>query len=365
MYEKELAALRASSRFRERVLFSSQLLDFASNDYLSLSTNQKLLRKAFKRVQRLMYHSPKASMLVNGYSPLHAEFEEYLSAINGFPAGVLFGSGFLANLALIESLIRPNDHLFMDADYHASGKFGARVLGNRVTFFRHDDPEHLRELIAKVAPRGRIIIAIEGVYSMSGRIAKAEFAHIADSLEALLIVDEAHSSGTIGEHLLGYFEYHNLLRQRNYIKLGTLSKAYASYGAYVLASREVVAFLENRAKSLIYTTALSLLDTALAYVNARYIYKHAAKLALELSERQEIAGRILKLTLKTPIVAYEIPDTKELLRVAHRLKEEGFLVGAIRKPTVEIPMLRLILRCGNPKKELKKLCKLIINERQT
>lgn len=360
MYEKELNALRASHRLRQRCLYDERLIDCASNDYLGLSARASLLKGALKRLKKLAYHSPKASLLVNGYSPLHAEFEALLMELNGFEGAILLGSGFLANIALIESLVRANDRLFIDEDYHASGKLAARLLGDRVSFFRHNDPEHLESLLRAQAPKGRILIAIEGVYSMSGAIARREFATLADQYGAILIVDEAHSSGTIGDRLLGYFDYHHLAIQPHYIKMGTLSKAYASYGAYILASPQIIAFLENRAKSVIYTTALSLLDTALAMENLLYIQAHREKLARRLQKRQRIAQEILHLPLQSPILAYPIASSPKLLRLSRDLLEAGFLVGAIRPPTVSAPLLRVILRASLKKSQVARVCEAIL-----
>ncbi|MGP1449771.1 MAG: aminotransferase class I/II-fold pyridoxal phosphate-dependent enzyme [Wolinella sp.] len=359
MYEKELAAIRAANRLRERKIWDKNLIDFASNDYLGLSTKPKLLREAIERVEKLGFHSPKASLLVNGYTEIHAKFEEALARINGFERGILLGSGFLANIALIESLVRANDVLFMDKDYHASGKLATRLLGERAVFFEHNDPNSLLEALEKHRPKGRIIIAIEGVYSMSGTIAKKEFAQIADFYDAILIVDEAHSSGTIGANLLGYFDHYDMVRTPNYIKLGTLSKAYASYGAYILASEDIVCFLENRAKSIIYTTALSLLDSSLGFSNFLYIQKNSQKLREKLEARQNIASLSLSLNLSSPILAYPIESGEQALNVSKKLRESGFLVGAIRKPTVEVPILRVILRCANKLSETAMLCEKI------
>lgn len=361
MYAQELKAILSASRFRERKIYPASLSDFASNDYLGLANHQKLLKKAFLRLKRVPYHAPKASMLVNGYTRLHASFEETLANVNGFEAGLLVGSGFLANLALIESLLRTRDHIFLDAEYHASGQLAARLLDkNQVTFFRHNDPDHLKELLETIPCAGRKIIAIEGVYSMSGAIAKKEFTLLAREHGALLIVDEAHSSGVIGERLLGYFDHHQLTPSTYEIKMGTLSKAYASYGAYILASREIITFLENRAKSIIYTTALSLFDTALAHENFLYIQKHHARLREKLEKRQKIASNALDLKLESPILAYPIANTSQLLEIGAKLQKEGFLVGVIRPPTVKTPIIRAILRLAATKRETKTLCDRIL-----
>ena len=106
MYEKELEIIKKSNRFRKRVVFTKDLFDLASNDYLGLAQNRKLFKKAFKRVYKNHYFSPKASMLVNGYSKIHKKFENLLCKANGFEKGVIVGSGFLANISMIESLVR-------------------------------------------------------------------------------------------------------------------------------------------------------------------------------------------------------------------------------------------------------------------
>jgi len=155
---------------------------------------------------------------------------------------------------------------------------------------------------------------------MSGEVAKREIFELANRYNALLIVDEAHSSGTIGNRLLGVFDYYNLEIKPNYIKMGTLGKAYGSYGAYILSSNEIREFLINRAKPIIYSTAPSVFDTALALVNFRYISKNYKKLKRKLRNRQQIANEILGIELKTPILTVEQPTNKDVL-----LKRKNFL----------------------------------------
>ena len=141
LYEKELEIIKKSNRFRKRVVFKKDLFDLASNDYLGLAQNRKLFKKAFKRVYKNHYFSPKASMLVNGYSKIHKKFENLLCKANGFEKGVIVGSGFLANISMIESLVRKGDTLFIDEDYHASGILASKLLPKNqvVTFFHERD----------------------------------------------------------------------------------------------------------------------------------------------------------------------------------------------------------------------------------
>jgi 8-amino-7-oxononanoate synthase len=209
-------------------------------------------------------------------------FEKKLCEVNNFEDGLVVGSGFLANISLIEGLVRKKDILFIDEEYHASGMLASKLV-DKVIVFKHNDYGDLEDKL-KANPAQRQIVAIEGVYSMGGDVAPKNFAQVVNRYNALLIVDEAHSSGVIGENLLGWFDYHNLQIRPNYIKMGTLGKAYGSYGAYILASSHIISFLENRAKAIIYTTAPSLMDMAQGFINLEYIQNKKDKIKKKITE---------------------------------------------------------------------------------
>ena len=353
MYEKELEALKRAGRFRQRRLYDPGLVDLASNDYLGLAENPKQLSKACALMSEYEVHAPKASMLVNGYHEIHEVFEQTLCMLNGFESGITVGSGFLANMGLIEALVRKQDMLFIDEEYHASGMLATRLLEGRFVTFRHNDPEDLRQKLGQSSARHKII-AIEGVYSMSGELCKRAIFDIADEAEAFLIVDEAHSSGVLGESLLGIFEHYGIAPHERHIKMGTLGKAYGSYGAYILASEEIVSFLENRAKPIIYSTAPSVIDTALALVNLRTIAKKAQKYRRKIDARLALVEETLGIGRQSLIVPVPVPDNEAALKIQARLIGEGYLVGAIRQPTVKHPILRVIPRVSLSKPTLKK-----------
>jgi 8-amino-7-oxononanoate synthase len=228
-----------------------------------------------------------------------------------------------------------------------------RMLGDRVTFFRHNDAEDLHKKMKRYGGRRRII-AVEGVYSMSGELCERAIFDLAEREGALLIVDEAHSSGVLGAHLLGIFEHYDIAIAPHHIKMGTLGKAYGSYGAYILASEAIVSFLENRAKPVIYSTAPSLFDTALALVNMKYIAKKAAPLRKKIIKRQKLVKKKTGIETDSLIVAIPFAGNREVLEVQRHLMKEGFLVGAIRQPTVSQPIIRLIPRVSVPLKSLEK-----------
>ena len=360
MYKKELNALKKANRFRERKVWSEELIDFASNDYLGLANSKKQLKKALKLVNEYDTHAPKASMLVNGYHPIHKRFEETLAGLNGFEDGMIVGSGFLANMALIEALVRKKDRLFIDEEYHASGMMATGLLGERVVKFRHNDPDDLREKLSAFSG-GRKIIAVEGVYSMSGGLCEREIFEIADEHEALMIVDEAHSSGVIGEHLLGIFEYYDITPHERHIKMGTLGKAYGSYGAYILGSSHILSFLVNRGKPIIYSTAPSVIDTTLALVNIEHVAEHSKKYRKRIQKRHNIIKKELDIEMKSLILPLEMPSNEATMVKQKELIAKKILVGAIRQPTVNKPILRIIPRLGSSKKQLLTLCQNLNN----
>ena len=341
MYDKELNALKKTNRFRQRKLFDENLIDFASNDYLGLSYNKSLLQQAYDIVQNEKCNSSKASLLVNGYTKTHKLFEDILIKYNQFQSAIMVGSGFLANIALIESLVRKKDILFIDEEYHASGMLATKLVQGKVVIFKHNDYYDLEHKL-KQYKYNRAIITIEGVYSMSGDIAKKEFSDIADKYQALLIVDEAHSSGVIGDNLLGWFDYYNLDIKLHYIKMGTLGKAYGSYGAYILGSNQIISFLENRAKSIIYTTALSIFDTALAYVGFCYILDNKDLLKKEIKIRQKFFKQHFNIAINSLIVPIIVGDNKKVMQIQQDLLKHNILVGAIRQPTVKQALIRII-----------------------
>ena len=351
-YDKELFVIEKSNRFRERKIYNDSLKDLASNDYLGLATKKKQFKKAYKRVLQEQYNSPKASMLVNGYSNIHQKFEKKLCKVNKFEDGIIVGSGFLANISMIESMVRKKDILFIDEDYHASGILATKLTQGEVVTFKHNDFNDLELKIQEISQKERIIIAIEGIYSMGGDIAPKEFYTIANKYKAILIVDEAHSSGVIGKNLLGWYDYFDLEPQSNHIKMGTLGKAYGSYGAYILASKNVITFLVNRAKPIIYSTAPSLFDTALGYENLKYLIKHKQSIVKKVKKHQAIIKKYLFNEMEALIVPIVVNDNKKVISIQKELIKDGYIVGAIRQPTVPKAIIRLIVKLDISQKDI-------------
>jgi len=357
-YEKELKALKRAQRFRTREVVDYSVKDFASNDYLGLAQKKVLHEKSAHELALNAVHAPKASMLVNGYHQIHKDFEDALCRANGFEAGIVLGSGFNANIALIESLVRRGDRLFIDELYHASGVLASHIGEMDVVVFAHNDMEHLEKLL-KRSDAKRNLIAVEGIYSMDGDLCDKEVFSLADRYGALLLVDEAHSSGVVGERLMGVFEHYGIQIKENYIKMGTLGKAYGSFGAFILSSEHINEYLLNRAKPIIYATSLSLYDTLLAHTSLKYILSNAAMLKEEIQARQKIVEQTLGVHIEGLIVPIVYGDNQKVIAIKNELLKEGFAIGAIRQPTVPKAIVRLIARLGESQEDLQRVCERI------
>ncbi len=343
MYQDELKAIKKRSKYRARSIYDDRVLDLASNDYLGFSEDKEILDRAYRRLRLYKTHSPKASQLINGYHPIHKEFEEYLKQRDGFEDALVVGSGFLANLSLIEALPRRGDLLILDEEYHASGILASKLPKAKVEYFRHNDADHLMEIL-KSSIYKRSIVAVEGVYSMGGDLVSRDIFGVADEFNSLLIVDEAHSSGVIGDRFIGIFDHYKIDIKPNYIKMGTLGKAFGSYGAYILSSGEIVEFLLNRSKAIIYATAPSLFDIALAHEAMMKLEREIDFFSKKRDDVLSIAGEIFKSTPNSLILPIKISDNKRVLEIKDRLLADDILVAAIRPPTVKSAILRVILR---------------------
>jgi 8-amino-7-oxononanoate synthase len=358
-YSRELERLKKKGLFRERKIYGEDLIDLASNDYLGLSKEWGSFNQTVEEFRNFENRSPRASMLVNGYSEIHKNFEERMAQLNNFESGLVVGSGFLANFGLIEALVRKGDALFMDSEYHASGVVATRCLEReQIHLFSHNSMEELETLL-KNSTAKRKIVAVEGIYSMSGDIVPKEIFDLTTRYSAILLVDEAHSFGVVGENLLGVFDRYGITPQENHIKMGTLGKAIGGYGAYILSSKEIISFLENRSKPVIYSTAPSLFETLLSLNSINSIWERRKALFDEVSWRREFFREKLKIDRESLIFPIEVESSDDALQKRDKLLENSFIVGAIRPPTVQKPILRVIPNLGVEREKLSKFIEVL------
>jgi 8-amino-7-oxononanoate synthase len=239
---------------------------------------------------------------------------------------------------------------------------GAKMCDGRVEFFAHNDANALENLIQNATEK-RIIVAVEGVYSMGGDILSRAILDVCARYKVLVILDEAHSSGVIGENLMGILDFYEIVPTPLMIKMGTLGKAYGSFGAYILSSAHISEYLINRAKNVIYATAPSLYDTALAHHALIYIQKNTSALKAKIHTNQAIVNEILGIKIEGLIVPIEIGDNRTVMEIQAWLTEEmKIFVGAIRQPTVKKAIIRLIARVDICEKTLRKLCEYFVED---
>jgi len=321
------------------------LLNFCGNDYLGLSQHFAVVN-ALQDAASREGGGGVASHLVCGHHALHDALERELADWLGAPRALLFGSGFLANLAVVQSLLGDDDVCVQDRLNHASLIDAARVAGCRLRRYPHADAEGaIRQL--RSASEGLAMLATDGVFSMDGDIAPLrELALVARVQKALLYVDDAHGVGVLGPDGRGSVAEAKLGVDQVPLQLATLGKALGGYGAAVVGNEDLINHLIETARPYIYTTALppALAAASLAAVKlARTEHWRREKLrelVARFRERAQKTGLVL-LSSETPIQVVMCGDNERALSMAATLEAKGFWIAAIRPPTVPEGRARL------------------------
>lgn len=360
------------SRHRRRALSDSardgiwierggrRLLSFSCNDYLNLSQHPAV-REAATAAIRDYGAGAGASRLVTGNHPLYADLELRLAQIKGSEAACVFGSGYLANIGIVPALVGHDDLVLIDALAHACLWAGARMSGATVTSYRHNDASDLAALLERARARhGHVLIATEGVFSMDGdRAPLAALAKIAAAQDAWLLVDDAHGLGVLGSGRGSSFVDKEPAAVP--LQMGTLSKALGSYGGYLCASTAVIELMKSRARPLIYSTALPPATVAAALAALDVIAREPALTALPLAKARRFTALAGLPEAQSAIVPVILGDDAAALDAARLLEDEGFLVTAIRPPTVPdgTARLRLTFCAQHPDETIERLAALI------
>jgi 8-amino-7-oxononanoate synthase len=269
----------------------------------------------------------------------------------------VFGSGYLANAGIIPALINQDDLVLIDEFAHACMWAGARIARCRVLVFRHSDVEHAGALLS--AHRGqheRALIATDGVFSMDGDLARLpELADVANRYDAWLMTDDAHGIGVVGGGRGSTFAYARDVSVP--LQMGTLSKAVGAYGGYLCASSAVIELIRNRARTFVYSTALPPALAAAAIAALDVIEHDPAYAALPLTKAQRFTMLAGLPEATSPIVPVIVGDAAAALAAARMLEEQGFLVVAIRPPTVPdgTARLRFTFSAAHPDSEIDRL----------
>ncbi len=344
-----------------------RLLSFSCNDYLNLSQHPKIVAAAIEATERYGVGAG-ASRLVTGNHPLYVALEERLARLKGADAACVFGSGYLANTGIIPALVGADDLIVLDELSHACIHAGAKLSGAEVKLYRHADTAHAEAMLAKHrAGKKRALLATDGVFSMDGDLAPlGELSQIAKRFDAWLLSDDAHGLGVLGggrgsTFANGGAQVPHKVPHDVPLQMGTLSKAVSAYGGYLCASRTVIDFMRTRARTFIYSTGLPPPVVAAAIASLDVIETEPAY-AAEPLRKARLFTRALNLPeAQSAIVPVIVGDTDAALTASELLRDEGFLVVAIRPPTVPVgtARLRFAFTAQHPEADIERLADIV------
>ena len=360
LFHSELKELRDKKLLRKPVCINSShgskividgntYTDFSSNDYLNLSEHPDIIRAASNSLKNKTLGSG-ASRLLSGTYSSHEQLEKRIANFKKTRAALIFNTGYAANTGIIPALTDSETLIFSDALNHASIIDGIRLSRAGLKVYRHVDVEHLDLLLRKSSENKKIkkrMIITDTVFSMDGDIAPLkEIVLLCEKYDALLMIDDAHATGVLGETGRGGLEHFGI-RSKRIIQMGTLSKAMGCYGGFAAGSKEMTDLLMSKARSFIYSTSL---PPALceAGIKAIDIIDHRSKgLRKRLWKNRERLLKGLKylgfdtLNSETPIIPVMAGSADNALRLAKQLYRKKIFVPAIRPPTVAEGKCRL------------------------
>ena len=369
----DIERLRAQGLFRALRSFDwRRILNFCSNDYLGLAEDPRVVEATIDVVRRFGAGSGSARLISGNFS-LCEELESGLAAFKGTESALLFNSGYHANIGAIPALAGEGDVIFSDELNHASLIDGCRLSKAEKVVYRHNDLNQLEEMLRRgavlapgrenPAPTKKIIVT-EAVFSMEGDLCPLnDLLTIAEKYDATVYLDEAHAVGVFGEEGEGLAPKNPPERL---ICMGTLGKAFGSYGAFVAGSKTVRDYLINKARSFIFSTALppAAVGASLAALQIirdeperrRRLWENVHRVGANLCVRPK-EGRHAGLPLQSPIVSIPIGDAKKTMEISERLLDEGIYLQGIRPPTVPegTSRLRLTVSATHTEGQIQKL----------
>ena len=327
------------------ILEGREVISLASTNYLGLSTHPQVIKAASEAV-REYGTGASGSRLIAGNSHFYGILESKIAAILNTEAALVFSSGYLANIGTIPVLVSEEDLILSDERNHISLIEGCRLSRATKRIYRHCDPQHLKELLSESSKFRRRLIVTDGVFSMDGDFPPlAEICEIAEAYDAMLLVDDVHGFGVLGNSSGGVVDYLGL-GDRGIIQVGALSKAVGGVGAFVAGSQSLIDFLINRARGFIFTTGLppGTLAAASAAIDLirsnselrQRLFANVHTLKTGLSE----AGFQL-LPNETHILPLILGEAKRTTQFAEALLNEGVFAPGIRPPTVPTGTSRL------------------------
>jgi 8-amino-7-oxononanoate synthase len=334
---RSLAARKDSSP-PSVVLDDQPLIQFASNDYLGLSADSRIARAAIAAVESSGWGS-SSSPLILGHTANHQQLEERLAAFEGTEAALVFPSGFAANAGTIAALVGVGDLVLTDRKNHASLLDGCRLSRADVRVYGHGDCGDLARLLERSGQHRRRLIVTDSLFSMDGDLAPlGELADLADRYDAMLLIDEAHATGVFGRRGRGVAEQLDV-EHRIPIRVGTLSKALGGIGGFVAGSRSLIEWFVNRARPYVFSTASPPAAAAAALAALEIVVQEPERRTLLLERAAELRARLVEQgwnigRSQSQIIPIVLGDVERAIALASALRRAGFLVPAIRPPTV-------------------------------
>ncbi len=343
-----LSGFRHDSVYVERD--GKDYISFSCNDYLGLSQHPRVIAAATQAIKKYGAGAG-ASRLVTGNSPLYSDLEKLLAERNGTADACVFGSGYLANIGTITALVGKNDLILADKLSHACIIDAARLSGATLLRFAHNNHEHCKMLLeANRAEYQNCLIVTETIFSMDGDIAPLkELSGLAKKYNSWLMTDSAHSLSPLPDLDVPI------------IKMGTLSKTFGSYGGYVCGSKILIEYLKNAARSLIFSTALPPATLA-ASIEAIKTLRDEPQLIKQAMDNAILFTNTLGLaSAQSTIVPLILGENDKAISASKILAEHGFLITAIRPPTVpeNTARLRFTFSAMHKHDDIKNLCAII------
>lgn len=349
------------------ILGENDFINFASNDYLGLSSNHDVILAGIEALKE--YGSGGgASRLLSGGTILHRRLEEKIALFKGAEDSLLFNSGYSANTGVIPAIAGKGDLILSDELNHASIIDGCRLSKAEIIIYRHRDTNHIKEIISRKISRisGKILIVTDSVFSMDGDIAPIKKIYniccelnSGNKMRALLYIDDAHGTGVIGDGR-GALRHFGIDNEKWIIQMGTFSKALGSFGAFIAGSSDAIDWLRNNARTFMFSTALPASIAASSLRALEILEKDQRPIKRLWSNRERLIKGLsgLGFNLKeseTPIIPLIFDDIEKVLIISRRLEEKGIYVPAIRPPTVKVPRLRITVTASHTEEDIERL----------
>jgi glycine C-acetyltransferase len=341
-----------------------KLLNFCSNNYLGLANNPEMKKAAIEAIKKYGI-GPAAVRTIAGTTVLHKELEAALAKFKKAEAVITFQSGFSANIAVIPALVGEGDLIFSDELNHASIIDGCRLSRAEVIRCAHINPADLEEKLKAADPKVKKLVITDGVFSMDGDIAPLDKIYaVSSKYGAMLMVDDAHGEGVLGENGRGIVD-HFKLHGKVDVEVGTMSKAFGVVGGMAAGKTEIIEWLSQRGRPFLFSSAMTIPDVAACIAAVKLLTKSGSLVKQLWKNADYLRAGLKKLgfntgTSITPIIPLMLGDSKLAQDMSHELFNEGLFAKAIVYPTVAQgkARIRIMNSAGHSKEQLDRALKI-------